>query len=52
MDFLTQLLLVAALVLLFQLLKRSEQLSTQLRELRGQLEKQTEVLQAPPSPRY
>ena len=52
MDFLTQLLLVAALVLLFQLLKRSEQLSTQLRELSGQLKKQAEVLQAPPSPRY
>ena len=52
MDFLTQLLLVAALVLLFQLLKRSEQLSSELRELKSQLKKQAETLQAPPSPRY
>ena len=52
MEYLTQILLVVAVVFLFQLLKRVERLSSQLHELKGQLDKQAEVLQTPPRPRY
>ena len=52
MEFLTLFLLVAAVVLLVQLLKRSEALASQLRELRAELQRYSETARMQPTARY